>query len=56
MHVGGPGEWQKHDIYFTCAELGKDGKVTKPAYLTVYHNGVLTQDKIPFHNAAQKVA
>ncbi len=49
----GPGLWQKYDIHFTRAELDKDGKVKVPAYLTVFHNGVLTQDKIPFHNATQ---
>jgi|TARA_B100001093_G_scaffold115294_1_gene107691 hypothetical protein len=49
-----PGKWQKYDIYFTRAELDDRGKLKKPAYLTVYHNGILTQDKIPFHNVAQK--
>lgn len=47
----GPGMWQKYDIHFSRAEV-ENGKVTKPAYLTVYHNGILTQDKIPFLNRA----
>ena len=47
----GPGKWQKYDIHFSRVEV-ENGKVTKPAYLTVYHNGILTQDKIPFLNRA----
>lgn len=49
----GPGEWQKYEIHFTRAQLDDKGKVSKPAYLTVYHNGILTQDRVPFHNRAQ---
>ncbi len=50
----GPGLWQKYDIYITRAELDKDNEVKTPAYLSVFHNGVLTQERIPFHNATQK--
>lgn len=35
-----PGEWNTYDIFWTCPEI-EDGKVTKPAYITVVHNGVL---------------
>jgi len=34
-----PGEWQSYDILFTAPRF-KDGKVEKPAYATVMHNGV----------------
>ena len=38
-----PGVWQSYDIIFTAPEF-KDGKVLKPAYVTVLHNGVLVQN------------
>jgi hypothetical protein len=34
-----PGEWQAYDILFTAPRF-KDGKVEKPAFATVMHNGV----------------
>ncbi len=39
-----PGEWQTYDITFEAPTF-KDGKVAKPAYVTVRHNGVLVQDR-----------
>ncbi len=38
-----PGEWQVYDIIFNGPRF-KDGKLEKPAYCTVFHNGVLTQN------------
>jgi hypothetical protein len=38
-----PGEWQAYDIVFEAPRL--DGaKLVKPAFVTVFHNGVLTQN------------
>ena len=38
-----PGEWQTYDIVFNGPRF-KDGKIEKPAYVTVFHNGLLTQN------------
>jgi hypothetical protein len=42
-----PGEWQVYDIVFR-KPVFKDGKEIDPGYMTVFVNGVLTQDHTPF--------
>lgn len=39
-----PGEWQTYDITFTAPKLDADGKLVKPAAITVFHNGVCVQN------------
>jgi len=39
-----PGEWQSYDIIFNAPKYDGDGKMTKPATITVLHNGVLIQN------------
>lgn len=39
-----PGEWQTYDIIFDAPEFDAQGKVLKPAYVTVLHNGVVVQN------------
>ena len=39
-----PGQWQTYDIVFHRPRFGEDGRVVKPATMTVFHNGVLVQD------------
>jgi 3-keto-disaccharide hydrolase len=39
-----PGEWQAYDIVFRAPRFDADGRVTLPARLSVFHNGVLVQD------------
>ncbi len=41
-----PGEYQTYDIVFR-RPIYKDGKVVDPGYVTVFVNGVLTQDHFP---------
>jgi hypothetical protein len=38
-----PGTWQSYDIIFRRPQFDGDGKVTRPARLTVFHNGVAVQ-------------
>jgi hypothetical protein len=38
-----PGEWQVYDIVYTSPRFEK-GRVSTPGYLTVFHNGVITQN------------
>lgn len=44
--VRAPGEWQVYDIVFR-RPVFKDGKMVESGYLTVFVNGVLTQDHTP---------
>lgn len=39
-----PGEWQSYDIVWTAPVFAADGSVKSPAYVTLYHNGVLVQN------------
>lgn len=39
-----PGEWQTYDIFFKAPKFDANGKVVKPAYLTVMHNGFCVQN------------
>lgn len=38
-----PGEWQSYNIIFEAPEFDENGEMTKPAYVTVFWNGVLVQ-------------
>jgi hypothetical protein len=38
-----PGEWQSFDVVFTAPRF-KGDKLVSPAYMTVFHNGVLIQN------------
>jgi hypothetical protein len=39
-----PGEWQSYDIIFTAPRFDSEGKLQKPGYVTLLHNGVLVQN------------
>ena len=40
----GPGQWQQYDILWRGPRFDQDGKLTRPARVTVMHNGVYVQD------------
>lgn len=41
-----PGEWQTYDIIFHRPHFDKDGKLFQPAFITMFHNGVLVLDNV----------
>lgn len=41
-----PGEWQTYDIIFTAPRFTEEGKLDKPGFFTVFHNGVLIQNHV----------
>lgn len=40
-----PGQWQTYDITFRAPEV-KDGKMTRPAVMTVLHNGLKVHEDV----------
>jgi hypothetical protein len=41
-----PGEWQTYDIAFEAPRFAADGKLTRPARISVVHNGVLVHHAV----------
>jgi hypothetical protein len=39
-----PGEWQTYDIIWTAPRFDAQGRLLRPAFVTVLHNGVLIQN------------
>src|SRR5262249_13116979 len=40
-----PGDWQAYDIVFHGPRFDAAGKLSRPAYVTAFLNGVLVQDR-----------
>lgn len=41
-----PGEWQTYDIIFSAPVFEANGKLIKPAYFTVFLNGIIVQNHV----------
>ncbi len=41
-----PGEWQVYDIVFMAPRFSEKGNLISPARVTVFHNGILTQNNV----------
>jgi hypothetical protein len=41
-----PGQWQTYDIIFHAPRFAKNGKLQRPARVTLLHNGVLVHDNV----------
>jgi hypothetical protein len=39
-----PGAWQSYDVVWTAPTFQRDGTLDSPAFVTVFHNGVLVQN------------
>ena len=51
----GPGEWQTYDIVFMAPQFGRDGRVSRPATVTVFHNNVLVQNNVVLHGPTEYI-
>lgn len=48
-----PGEWQTYDIVWLAPRFDKNGKLIRPAYLTLFWNGVLVHYHTPLLGPAR---
>ncbi len=48
-----PGEWQSYDIIFTAPRFSDKGTLVTPAYVTVFHNGVLIHNHVALKGPTQ---
>ena len=51
----GPGEWQTYDIVFMAPQFGRDGRISRPATVTVLHNNVLVQNNVVLHGPTEYI-
>ena len=49
------GEWNSYDIIYHAPEFDEDGVRTKPATITLMHNGVLVQDHVEIQGTTEYI-
>jgi hypothetical protein len=49
-----PGEWQSYDVFLEVERKDAAGKVTRPARMTVLHNGIVVQWAREFPNGSKE--
>jgi hypothetical protein len=50
-----PGEWQSYDVAWKAPVFNTDGSVKTPAYVTVFHNGILIQNNFELQGPTQYI-
>lgn len=50
-----PGEWNTYNIIYEAPEFRENGSVKKPAYITVFWNGVLVQHKTEIQGTTEYI-
>lgn len=50
-----PGEWQTYDIIYTAPRFNEEGRVIAPAYVTVLHNGIITQNHVAINGPTEYI-
>jgi hypothetical protein len=50
-----PGEWQTYDIIFDPPRFGDGGALVKPAFMTVFHNGILIHDHVELFGVTRNI-
>jgi len=51
----GPGEWQTYDIVFMAPRFGRDGRVSRPATMTVFQNNIVVQNHVVLHGPTEYI-
>jgi hypothetical protein len=50
-----PTEWNTYDVIFIAPRFNADGMVVAPAYVTVFHNGVLVQNHVELRGGSEYI-
>lgn len=50
-----PGSWQSYDVIFTAPVFKSDSALACPAYMTVFHNGVLIQNHVQLRGPTEYI-
>lgn len=50
-----PGQWQSYEIIYEAPIFKEDGRIAKPAYVTIMHNGVLIQDHVEIEGTTEYI-